>query len=113
MRNAEVIRQWKLLREIEANRTGITIHQLAALTKVSTHTIRRDLQALQESGFAIFDEGEENDTKRWKLQTQPFRLVQEGLTVTDVAALYLGRSIVEALSGWPLADELRAAFAKL
>ncbi len=113
MRNAEVIRQWKLLREIEANRTGITIHQLAALTRVSTRTIRRDLQALQESGFAIFDEGEENETKRWKLQTQPFRLVQEGLTVTDVAALYLSRSIVEALSGWPLADELRAAFAKL
>ena len=31
----------------------------------------------------------------------------------DVAALYLSRSIVEALSAWPLADELRAALGKL
>ena len=33
--------------------------------------------------------------------------------MTDVAALYLSRALVEALSGWPLADELRSAFAKL
>jgi len=113
MRNAEVIRQWQILREIETRRTGVTIHELADLTGVSTRTIRRDLQALQEAGFAVYDEGEENETKRWKLDTQAFRAVQEGLTVSDVAALYLSRSIVEALSGWPLADELRTAFAKI
>ena len=49
--------------------------------------------------FALFDEGEENETKRWKLDTKPFRTVEEGLSVSDVAALYLSRSIVEALSG--------------
>jgi predicted DNA-binding transcriptional regulator YafY len=113
MRNAEVIRQWQILREVESRRTGVTIHDLAALVRVTTRTIRRDLQALQEAGFAIFDEGEENETKRWKLNAQPFRTVQEGLSVTDLAALYLSRSIVEGLSGWPLADELRSAFAKL
>ncbi len=113
MRNAEVIRQWQILREIETHRTGVTIHELAALTGVSSRTIRRDLQALQEAGFAVYDEGEENETKRWKLDSQAFRTVQEGLTVADVAALYLSRSLVEALSGWPLADELREAFAKI
>ena len=113
MRNAEVIRQWKILRAVEAARAGITIHQLARDTDVTTRTIRRDLQALQEAGFAIFDEGEENETKRWKLDTQPFRAVQEGLSVSDVAALYLSRSIVEALSGWPLVDELGKALAKI
>jgi predicted DNA-binding transcriptional regulator YafY len=113
MRNAEVIRQWQILREIESCRTGVTIHDLAANGKVSTRTIRRDLQALQEAGFAVYDEGEENETKRWKLDAQPFRFVEDGLSVADVAALYLSRSLVEALSGWPLAEELRAAFAKL
>lgn len=113
MRNAEVIRQWKILRAVESARAGITIHQLARDTDVTTRTIRRDLQALQEAGFAIFDEGEENETKRWKLDTQPFRAVQEGLSVSDVAALYLSRSIVEALSGWPLVDELGKALAKI
>ena len=113
MRNAEVIRQWQVLREIESRRTGVTIHELAGLVKVTTRTIRRDLQALQESGFAVYDEGEENETKRWRLDAQPFRALQEGLSVADVAALYLSRSIVEALSGWPLAEELRSVFAKL
>ena len=60
MRNAEVIRQWQILREIETRRAGVTIHELSRQTRVSTRTIRRDLQALQEAGFSIFDEGEEN-----------------------------------------------------
>ncbi len=113
MRNAEVIRQWQILREIESRRAGVTIHELADTVDVSTRTIRRDLQALQEAGFSIYDEGEENETKRWRLDAQPFRAVQEGLSVADVAALYLSRSIVTALSGWPLADELGAALAKI
>jgi len=113
MRNAEVIRQWQVLREIEARRTGVTIHELAGIARVSTRTIRRDLQALQEAGFSIYDEGEENETKRWKLGASPFRDVQEGLSVSDVAALYLSRAVVESLPGWPLADELRQAFTKV
>jgi predicted DNA-binding transcriptional regulator YafY len=113
MRNAEVIRQWQILREIETQRAGVTIHHLAQLVEVSTRTIRRDLQALQEAGFAVYDEGDEHETKRWRLDAQPFRAVQDGLSVTDVAALYLSRSVVESLPGWPLADELGAAFSKI
>jgi predicted DNA-binding transcriptional regulator YafY len=113
VRNAEVIRQWQVLREIEGRRGGVTIYELAGLVNVTTRTIRRDLQALQEAGFAIFDEGEEHETKRWRLEAQPFKALQDGLSVADVAALYLSRSVVEALSGWPLAEELRSAFAKL
>jgi predicted DNA-binding transcriptional regulator YafY len=113
MRNAEVIRQWQVLREVESRRTGVTIHELAALVRVSTRTIRRDLQALQEAGFSLFDEGEENETKRWRLGTSPFREVQAGLTVSEVAALYLSRAVVESLPGWPLADDLRHAFEKI
>lgn len=113
MRNAEVIRQWQILRQIESARGGVTIHELAEHAGVTTRTIRRDLQALQEAGFALYDEGEEHDTKRWKLDVAPFRSVEAGLGVQDVAALYLSRSIVEALSAWPLADELRVALGKL
>lgn len=114
MRNSEVIRQWQILREIESRRAGgVTIHELAALTEVTTRTIRRDLQALQEAGFAIYDEGETNETKRWHLETAPFKSVEEGLSVAEVAALYLSRAVVQGVSGWPLADELHAAFEKI
>jgi predicted DNA-binding transcriptional regulator YafY len=112
MRNAEVIRQWQILRELETRR-GVTIHDLASLVNVSTRTIRRDLEALQYAGFALYDEGEENATKTWHLNLQPFKGVQDGLSVSDVAALFLSRSVFESLSGWPLADELRTAFEKI
>lgn len=113
MRNKEVIRQWTILKDIESARTGVTIHDLAGKVGVSTRTIRRDLTALQEAGFSLFDEGAELDTKRWKLNSQPFKGLQVGLGVQDVAALYLSRSIVEALTAWPLLDELRAALEKI
>src|SRR5688500_8401134 len=113
MRNAEIIRQWQILKEIEARRAGVTIHELAGLVRVSTRTIRRDLQALQEAGFAVYDEGDANETKRWKLDSRAFQVVQEGLSIADVAALYLSRTLVEAMPGWPLAEELRSAFSKL
>ena len=113
MRNAEVIRQWQILREIEAHRTGVTIHDLAREAGVTTRTIRRDLQALQEAGFALVDAGEQNETKRWRLDPQPFKALQGGLSVSDVAALYLSRALVDGMPGWPLAAELRAAFEKI
>ena len=46
-RNAEVIRQWTILREIERARlTGVTIETLAELSNVTTRTIRRDINAI-------------------------------------------------------------------
>ena len=113
MRNAEVIRQWQILREIESRRVGVTIHDLAKQVRVSTRTIRRDLQALQEAGFAVFDEGDEQETKRWKLDVQPFRMLQDGFSVSEVAALYLSRALVAAMPGWPLEAELQSAFDKI
>ena len=54
-RNAEVIRQWTILREIERARGGgVTIDDLASLCKVTTRTIRRDLQALEVTGFPLY-----------------------------------------------------------
>src|SRR5947209_18085895 len=41
-RNAEVIRQWTILREIERARgTGVTIDELAVMCGVTTRTVRR------------------------------------------------------------------------
>ena len=74
-RNAEVIRQWTILRELEASR-GATIRGLAETTGVTTRTIRRDLEALQEAGFPLYDVADDT-AKRWKLDTRPFRRLLE------------------------------------
>ena len=111
-RNAEVIRQWTILREMEASR-GATIRQLAESTGVTTRTIRRDLEALQEAGFPLYDEPGEA-AKRWRLDTRPFRrLDQTAFTLAELSALYVSRTLVECFALPPFGQDLRGAFAKL
>jgi predicted DNA-binding transcriptional regulator YafY len=114
-RNAEVIRQWTILREIERARgSGVTIDQLAALCDVTTRTIRRDLQALEQAGFPLYDDRAHDDGKtRWRVNGQAFRGLAAGLTVAELCALYFSRTLVESLSGTPFRDDVESAFEKL
>jgi len=114
-RNAEVIRQWTILREIERARgSGVTIDELAALCGVTTRTIRRDLQALEEAGFPLFDDRSDEDGRtRWKVNGQAFKGLGAGLTVAELCALYFSRSLVESLSAAPFRDDVESAFEKL
>ena len=114
-RNAEVIRQWTILREIEhARGAGVTIDDLAALCSVTTRTIRRDLQALEEAGFPLFDDRGHDDGKtRWRVNGQAFKGLTAGLTVSELCALYFSRTLLESLSGTPFRDEVESAFEKL
>jgi predicted DNA-binding transcriptional regulator YafY len=114
-RNAEVIRQWTILREIERARgVGVTIDDLAALCDVTTRTIRRDLQALEEAGFPLFDDKGRDDGKtRWLVNGQAFKGLSAGLTVSELCALYFSRTLVESLSGTPFRDDVESAFEKL
>jgi predicted DNA-binding transcriptional regulator YafY len=114
-RNAEVIRQWTILREIERTRgAGVTIDDLAAQCGVTTRTIRRDLQALEEAGFPLFDDRSHDDGRtRWRVNGQAFRGLAAGLTVSELCALYFSRTLVASLSGTPFRDDVESAFEKL
>src|SRR6476661_5173822 len=114
-RNAEVIRQWTILREIERARgAGVTIDELSALCDVTTRTIRRDLQALEEAGFPLYDDRSGDDGKtRWKVNGPAFKGLATGLTVSELCALYFSRTLVESLSGTPFRDDVESAFEKL
>jgi predicted DNA-binding transcriptional regulator YafY len=114
-RNAEVIRQWSILRELANRRSGCTIKELSIECDVSTRTIRRDLEALQYAGFPLTEhEADSTGAKRWGLLAEPFRkLSQTGFTLTELSALYFSRSLVECLAGTPFQDDLRSAFDKL
>lgn len=111
-RNAEVIRQWTILRELETPR-GATIRGLAEETGVTTRTIRRDLEALQEAGFPIYDTAGDV-AKRWKLDTRPFRRLDDtGFTLAELSALYFSRTLAECFALPPFGQDLRSAFDKL
>jgi predicted DNA-binding transcriptional regulator YafY len=112
-RNAEVVRQWEILRSIDCARHGIAIAKLAAEHRVHQRTIRRDIDALGRAGFPLLDQ-KVNGTSMWKLDSRPFRrLEQLGLSLTETCALYFSRSLLCALAGTPLLDEAERAFAKI
>jgi predicted DNA-binding transcriptional regulator YafY len=112
-RNSEVIRQWEILRAIDAARSGIPLAKLASAHHVHQRTIRRDIEALSKAGFPLYDEKVDGTTV-WKLSGKPFRGLEEtGLSVTELCALYFSRSVLEALGGAPFHDEMERAFLKL
>ena len=60
----------EVLHALESSRHGVTIAALAADLDVTTRTIRRDLAALQEAGFPLFDERDEDGHVHWRLMAR-------------------------------------------
>ena len=112
-RNQEVIRQWKILHALEASRHGTTIPALADELNVTTRTIRRDLTALQEAGFPLFDERDEDRGVRWRLDGQVLKGFETGFTLPELCAFYLSRNLLEAVAATPFQRDLDLAFARL
>jgi proteasome accessory factor B len=111
-RNAEVIRQWTILRDLESARR-LTIDDLASRTGVTTRTIRRDLQALQEAGFPLFDEVHD-DKRYWTLEQRAFRRLDDtSFNLAELSALYFTRTLAECLAAAPFQQDVRHAFDKL
>ncbi len=111
-RNAEVIRQWTILRELEASRR-LTIDEMAGKTGVTTRTIRRDLEALQSAGFPLYDESHDGK-KYWLLEQKAFRrLDTTGFTLAELSALYFSRTLVECLAATPFQKDVTSAFDRL
>jgi predicted DNA-binding transcriptional regulator YafY len=112
-RNQEVIRQWKVLHALESSRHGATIDGLAGELDVTTRTIRRDLAALQEAGFPLYDERDDDGRVRWRLDGAILKGLETGFTLGELCALYLSRNLLEAVAGTPFQRDLTNAFARL
>lgn len=111
MRNAEVIRQWKILKRIEKSRY-VTSTDLAEEHGVALRTIRRDIEALQEAGFPLYDD-KEGGRKVWRLIEGYKQNTPATFTMSEMAALYFGRHLITILSGAPFAADIDSAFAKI
>jgi predicted DNA-binding transcriptional regulator YafY len=112
-RNAEVIRQWKILRSLEGSRNGETVAGLSRQCGVTQRTIWRDVSALQEAGFPLIDE-KHNGTTRWKLLAHGLKgLDNSSLSIAELASLYFSRALVQCLAGTPFQEDASSAMAKV
>jgi predicted DNA-binding transcriptional regulator YafY len=111
LRNAEVIRQWRILKIVEAGRYT-TAADLAEKLRVTERTIRRDIEALQEAGFPLYDERAEG-RKVWRLVEGYKQRLTQTFTMSELAALYFGKNLLSFLGGAPFAQDLESAFGKI
>lgn len=111
-RNAEMIRQWQILQALESARYGKTIQELADEHGVTTRTIRRDLDALEQVGFPTTST-EGAGAHRWKLLRPVTPEMKQAFTVAELSALYFSRTLIECLAGTPFHGDLKHAFDKL
>ena len=113
MRNAEVIRQWKLLRTLDTHRHGATVDDLALELDVTKRTIWRDMEALQSVGFPLTSEKDGKRT-RWKLMNAPFKGLSDlGVSMVELSSLYMGRTMVDGMAGAPFGAALGALIKKI
>jgi predicted DNA-binding transcriptional regulator YafY len=102
-----------VLHALESSRHGATIDALARELDVTTRTIRRDLAALQEAGFALYDEKDDEGKTRWRIDGQVLKGLESGFTLAELCAMYLSRHLLESVGGTPFQRDLTNAFARL
>src|SRR5438093_6891350 len=110
-RNAQLIRQWAMLKQIETNR-WTTIADMAEQHTASTKTIRRDLAALMEAGFPLYDERYDGKVY-WRLSDEYRGLPLTTLSLSETAALYFSKKLVVNLAAPPFSDDIASAFKKI
>jgi len=112
-RGRPLVRQWNLLKALQAHRTGLSIGELARRLGVSQRQVQRDLKVLREVGFPIEHHERDFGKRFWRLE--PRFLEREGLvlSLTELVSLFLARQMLAPLGGTPLGDGLAAAFQKI
>src|SRR5947207_14826379 len=110
-RSAQLIRQWAMLKQIETNR-WTTIVDMAEHHVVSTKTIRRDLAALMEAGFPLYDDRYDGHVY-WRLNEDYKGLPLASLSLSEIAALYFSKKLVINLAAPPFSTDIASAFMKI
>ena len=112
-RGEPLIRQWNLLKTLQAHRLGVPAEELAARLKCSKRQVQRDLKVLGQVGFPIEREERDFGKRFWHLA--PHFLEREGLvlSLTETVSLYLARQMLAPLAGTPFGNGLVTAFEKI
>ena len=76
-------------------------------------TYQRIAPALEEAGFPLYDERDEDGHVSWRLDGQVLKGLETGFTLAELCAMYLSRNLLEAVAGSPFQRDLALAFARI
>jgi predicted DNA-binding transcriptional regulator YafY len=111
-RGDQLIRQWGILNLIEARHYGITIEMLAQEVGCTTRTIRRDLEALELTGFPLYTE-EIDGELRWMMMNAFKHAPKIPFTITELLSLYFSRDLLRVLKGTPFYESIESILDKI
>ncbi len=100
-----------LIRLVEA-RHGVTIEDLVEESGVSRRTIHRDLNAIQEAGYPLVSEWQDN-RKVYRFITRFKDIPPISFTLQELMTLSFFRSQLDFLQGTPFGDDMAAIFRKV
>jgi len=112
VRGNQVTRQWRLVRSLSATTRGKSIPDLQRELEVTSRTVRRDLEALEQAGFPLISETRRGEVL-WRFIDgyQPESPV--ALTTDELMALYFSRRLLEPLHGTPMYEGIKSALQKI
>jgi len=112
MRGDQLSRQWRVIRQIEASKTGLTAAEIADLGGVSLRTAYRDLDDLQYAGFPLYtDKG--GSGQRWKFIESYNSNLPVPFTYTELMSLHLSRDLFKVFKGTIFSEALASLFDKI
>jgi predicted DNA-binding transcriptional regulator YafY len=112
-RGEPLIRQWNLLKTLQAHRFGVGTDELAKRLEYSKRQIQRDLNLLQQVGFPISFEERDFGKRFWKLSPQFIESKELILSVTELLSLYLSQQLLTPLAGTQFGSGLATALDKI
>ncbi|MBI1823619.1 MAG: WYL domain-containing protein [Nitrospirae bacterium] len=116
-RSKQVSRLYKIMKLLET-RHGLTLKEIETMINedldkpYNNRTFRRDLEALSECGFPVYDEENEDGKRVWKLQ-EDYRKNPVPLTPSEAFALLCGEKLMEPFSGTFIFKSLQELYQKL
>ncbi len=112
MRGDQLSRQWRIIRQIEASKIGLTATEIADLGDVSLRTAYRDLDDLQFAGFPLYtDKGEHG--QRWKFIDSYASDLPLPFTYSELMSLHLSRDLFKVFKGTVFSEALESLFDKI
>jgi len=112
MRGDQLSRQWRILRQIEVSKNGLTATEIAERGGISPRTAYRDLDDLQLAGFPLFAEKGEKGN-RWKFVEKYKFKVPQPFTFTELMSLHLSRDLFKMFKGTVFFESLESLFDKV
>ena len=111
-RGDQLARQWKIFQKLVTSRYGKSVSDLAKDLDCHQRTVYRDLHALEEAGFPLYNE-EENGKNLWYLLDSAKKPMPMTFELPELMALYFGSDVLKVLKGTVFYDSLESFLNKV